>query len=125
MDIETAAQLMGMKPHREVREIVAVDGGHKVLTHDGRWTLITDDGEIAGDVPAPELVDQVDCPDEVTTEDVVDELAPAEGVPDGTKDEILGWVGDDPARAAAALEAERSRENPRSTLVAALEKVAG
>lgn len=123
MDIETAAQLMGMKPHREVREVVPVDGGHKVLTHDGQWTLIADDGGVSGPVPAPEVIEQMAYEDGVTAAEVVDELLLSDGVPDGTKDEVLAWVNDDPGKAAAALEVERGRENPRSTLMAALEKV--
>lgn len=47
-----------------------------------------------------------------------------DGVPDGTAVDVLGWVGDDPARAALALLAEQKREKPRTTLVANLEKVA-
>jgi hypothetical protein len=38
-------------------------------------------------------------------------------VPDGSISEILDWVGDDPDRAALALEAELDKESPRSTLV--------
>lgn len=45
------------------------------------------------------------------------------GVPDGSANDVLAWVGDDPARAALAVEAEQKRDKPRSTLVAALEKI--
>lgn len=38
---------------------------------------------------------------------------------------ILEWVGIDKERAAAALEAERQREEPRTSLIAKLEKIAG
>ena len=48
-----------------------------------------------------------------------------DGVPDGTAKDVLGWVGDDPARATLALQAENAREKPRSVLVATLQKVAG
>jgi hypothetical protein len=41
-------------------------------------------------------------------------------VPDGTVEAILAWVGDDPERAQAALEAERAGKN-RSTLISELE----
>lgn len=40
-----------------------------------------------------------------------------------TVDEILQRVGDDRDRAQAALEAEQGREQPRSTLIKALEKI--
>lgn len=42
--IEEYATRMGMKAYREVKEVVPVDGGHAVRTHDGRWTLVRDDG---------------------------------------------------------------------------------
>lgn len=38
-------------------------------------------------------------------------------VPDGSVDAVKDWVGDDPTRAAAALEVERARsQGPRSSL---------
>lgn len=43
--------------------------------------------------------------------------APAEEVPDGNVGDLLDWVDGDPDRAKRALEAERAREHPRSTLV--------
>jgi hypothetical protein len=43
---------------------------------------------------------------------------------DGTAAEVLAWVGDDLERAAVALEVERERDKPRSTLVKQLEKLA-
>ena len=50
-------------------------------------------------------------------------IEPADGaksdVPDGTKDEILDWVGDDPERAAAAYRAEESGKG-RKTVFEAL-----
>lgn len=46
-------------------------------------------------------------------------------VPDANKDDLLAWVGDDQDRAVRALAAEQERSGgPRSTVVAALEKVA-
>lgn len=52
--IETMAAAMGMKPHREVQEVVPVDDGHAVRTHDGQWTLVRDGG-VVGPCDAPEL----------------------------------------------------------------------
>lgn len=46
-------------------------------------------------------------------------------VPDGNAAEIEDWVGDDPARAAAALAAENGRDKPRRGLVTFLERVVG
>ena len=44
-------------------------------------------------------------------------------VPEGTAAEVLAWVGDDPARAQAALEAEEAGQQ-RSTLISKLETIA-
>lgn len=49
--------------------------------------------------------------------------AAAEPPPDGTVDAVKQWVGDDRARAEAALVAEHQREAPRTTLVTALQQV--
>jgi hypothetical protein len=40
----------------------------------------------------------------------------------GTRDRVLADVGDDPAAAAQALEAERRSPKPRTTLIAELER---
>lgn len=53
-DIERYAALMGMKPHSEVQQVVPVDDGHAVRTHDGQWTFVRDDGT-ATPCTAPEL----------------------------------------------------------------------
>ena len=50
---------------------------------------------------------------------------PAELDIDGTAADVLAWVGEDPERAAEALEAEQAKDKPRSTLVKQLEKLAG
>lgn len=44
-------------------------------------------------------------------------------VPEGTVNDVLDWVGDDPDRAQEALDAERSGQN-RTTLVSQLEAIA-
>lgn len=50
-DIERVARVMGMK-RTEVQEVVPVDDGHAVRTHDGQWTLVRDDGTMRpGDAP--------------------------------------------------------------------------
>jgi hypothetical protein len=46
-------------------------------------------------------------------------------VPDGTAQEVLGWVGDDAAKAAAALAAEQARPQPRKTLRSRLQALVG
>lgn len=47
---------------------------------------------------------------------------PSLGVPDGTIDEIMAWVGDDPGKALRALEAETVGK-ARKSLIATLEKI--
>ena len=37
-------------------------------------------------------------------------------VPAGTAPEVIDWIGDDPDRAQAALDAENQRDKPRSTV---------
>ena len=72
---------------------------------------------------APRKVSRVDA-EEVETggdqkEDVPVSLADA-----STGPQVLAWVGEDPARAREALEAEQEAEKPRSTLVKQLQKLA-
>ncbi|MFH8752942.1 hypothetical protein ACH4GK_17895 [Streptomyces rimosus] len=43
---------------------------------------------------------------------------------DGTADDILTWVGDDPDRADTAIAQETARDKPRSTLLKKLQKIA-
>lgn len=92
------------------------DGGRRVVTKDG---LFACDDHPAGaqlrqwvPVAKPVVVDE---PAEVTAE--------PEAVPDGTAEAVLSWVDDDPERALAAWEAEQARDKPRTTLLAALEKL--
>ncbi|MGI5408727.1 hypothetical protein ACQEV9_18275 [Streptomyces chartreusis] len=49
---------------------------------------------------------------------------PQELSPDAPVKEVLAWVGDDPDRASEALELEQAKDQPRSTLVKQLEKIA-
>lgn len=77
---------------------------------------VVPDGEFADHLRATgvPVVEQTD-----TTPDV-----DGDGVPDGTAKDVLGWVGNDPARAALALAAEGRRGAPRKALSAELEKLA-
>lgn len=45
-------------------------------------------------------------------------------VPDGTIEDLLNWAKDDPTKAFMALNAEVAKEQPRATLVEALETLA-
>jgi hypothetical protein len=49
--------------------------------------------------------------------------ASGEGVPSGTVDEVLAWVGDDTERAKQALDAEEESEKPRVSLMDSLESM--
>lgn len=66
------------------------------------------------------------CPTSVEVFDDAAEKPPADpdAIPDGTAADVLAWVSDDRDKAGKALEAELAKEKPRSTLVAALEKLA-
>src|SRR5258708_32610240 len=58
-DIERCAQLLGMR-RREIIEVVPVDGGDLVQTHDGSWTLIGADGELTFGVAGPTAAVEAD-----------------------------------------------------------------
>lgn len=52
--------------------------------------------------------------------------ADGDGPPvDGTIDQLMAWVGDDPDKADAALAAEQAKDKPRSTVVKRLAALAG
>lgn len=53
--------------------------------------------------------------------------APGDDMPpiDGTIGDLMAWVGDDPDRAARALEAEQAKDKPRSTFVKQLTAITG
>lgn len=75
---------------------------------------------------APVEIVEGELPPEPVEQDSVEEDATGGPhlVPGSTAAEILEWVGDDPARAQAALDAEQAREKPRVTLVGKLEPLA-
>jgi len=111
---------------------VATDGqGNRVLFAEGGlywYGAAPNDGlplfVPAGPAPGPAVVldpvvedGVVDAPDDRTVDHVLDGASIAD---------VVAWVGEDPARACAALDVERAKgEKARSTLVAALEKLAG
>jgi hypothetical protein len=125
-----AARALGVAPS-EVRDVEETQDGARVRMTNGAVRLVTPgDGVFAcDDHPAsahlrrwqePEPLEETEEP--VKVEDETTD--PTEGeVPDGTVEQVLGWVGDDQARAAQALTAEQARDRPRSTLVARLEEL--
>lgn len=94
------------------------------------WRQVGGDLSVAAAVPDP-TVGQLE-PAKVTSGGHLSP-PPPEGVTtlaslavlDGTAKEVVEWVGDDPARALAALQAEQAKgDDARSTLVAKLVKIA-
>lgn len=117
---EQAAKQMGMAL-REIVNVVELGDGHVVTTHDGVHTLLR---------PGQKPVRYTGPMSVTPVERVVEEKStPGEGqpgaVPDGTAEQVLEWVDDDPQRAMLALAAEQARAKPRAGLTAALEKVMG
>jgi hypothetical protein len=124
-----AARALGMKE----REIASIDelngGGWVVTTHDGQANELDADGLYVGPYVPPRL------PSTPATRSTPAVPAPAAseqppagggqggGVADGTEKEVLGWVGEDSDRAAAALAAEQAKDQPRKGLVGKLEQL--
>lgn len=70
-------------------------------------------------------IEKVEDPEDTGSETPAgDEDQQTEAPNDGTVPEVLENVGDDPEKAAEALEAEQSEEEPRKTLVEKLEPLA-
>jgi hypothetical protein len=80
--------------------------------------LATDD-----DLPAATKVDAAEPVQPSAAPPTAQAVQGGETPPDGTASNVLDWVGDNPARARQALEAEQRREKPRTTLVAALTRI--
>lgn len=81
-DIKRFAAVLGMKPQREVQEVVPVGDGHAVRTHDGQWTLVRADGQLVHGVAAPEPAVEVAHADDPDPEPVADgPQAPAKPAP--------------------------------------------
>lgn len=119
MDLAEAARRLSVAEH-EIHDVRPADGWwealhHDMASHEEAWR------------PIPRRPEEAVSDDQPERDSGV-EGSPESGsgeVPDGTRDDVLAWVGDDSDRAVAALEAEELRDQPRTTLVAALEKVIG
>ncbi|RPE27286.1 hypothetical protein [Kitasatospora cineracea] len=92
--------------------------------HDGEFARHLHDSGVHVDVlehdPTPEPAPAPGPDDEQPPAEQDDEDPPL----DGTIANLVAWVGDDPARAQAALVAEQAKDNPRDTAVKALTKIA-
>jgi hypothetical protein len=104
----------------ELRQGAEVDG--EIAAH--LWLTLAPVEIVDGEPPAPP------APVVPQTEDSGGGNGPDDGDPageppvDGTIDNLMTWVGDDPARARAALAAEQAKDNPRSTAVKRLTAIA-
>lgn len=110
MDSPEAAHMLGVA-ESEVVAVKAEAGWWHALHHDMASHVETW-RKVPGEPAMPD-------------DDPVSDPADSEAVPDGPAKDVLAWVGDDSDRAVAALEVEEARDQPRTTLVAALEKVVG
>jgi hypothetical protein len=132
---EAASRVMGMPPH-ELTCIEEVDGGYLIETHDGYLTLIRDDGSKQFGASRAELglADQPEPDYELDDDDQAQDVDlpvgyNAQGVPDGTAQDVMEWVHstDDEQetaeRAKVALRAESASGFPRKTLLAALRRI--
>lgn len=136
MDRAEAARRLSVAEH-EIVDVRPADGWwealhHDMASHEETWRpvpgrplasggIVTSSGLYLVGEQGPEDVEQPERDSGV-------EGSPESGfgeVPDGPAKDVLAWVGDDSDRAVAALEAEEARDQPRTTLVAALEKVIG
>lgn len=109
MDNPEAAHILGVA-EAEIVDVKSEAGWwhalhHDMASHDENWRKVAEDS-------APEFVLEPDP-------QPVDDQAALEG----TVADVLDWVGDDPVRAQAALDAEKAKDAPRSTLMASLEKL--
>lgn len=122
MSKDEAARILGIAEWEvvEVRDGAALV--HDSASHEETWRRLTS-AQPAGKLDATIRRTREDLAQLAEEFDAVGDLD-GDGVPDGTAAEVLAWVGDDPDKAGAALVAESARDKPRSTLIAALEKLA-
>lgn len=98
---------------------VKVVGAYLVHHNYAVWP-VADGQEVDGGL-ADEIVSQ-GLPCEILELDGAQDVD-GDGVPDGAASLVVNWVGDDPAKAQQAIDAENARERPRTTLLATLAKI--
>lgn len=110
-DEETAENLAYLETRGMLNEVNMVHqfrGGEPVATDPFPQPEVSARGQQGSSYPQP----------------VEPTAADPDAVLSGTVQEVLDWVGDDPARAQAALDAEEAKEEPRVTLLEKLEPIA-
>lgn len=125
MTREEAARVMGVSP-REVSRVEETSHGVVVVMSSGAHRIIRDDGFYGTDNhPGNKHLRRFDVPDADPEPEHAQRGTDSEAVhvPDGTVDEVLAWVGDDVGRALAALEHEKTRPQPRKSLIKRLEEL--
>lgn len=108
----------------DVAEGAEAEGDFAVfLAEGGAPVRILEDDRPEQDEPATDVQDPEveDVPPDANGHADEDGDAPDA---DATAADVVAWVGEDPDRAAQALEAEQAREKPRSTLIKQLSRIA-
>jgi hypothetical protein len=134
---EQAAQRLGMA-NREVVDVEEIEAGHVVTTHDGQRVLVTDEAVLAYTAAVASPAEPEGAAVVASEEDVAalharlqaaggDGQGGVEGqalvVPQGTTEQVMEWVGEDPAKASLALATEQAASSPRTGLIGRLEKL--
>jgi hypothetical protein len=124
-----AAAALGV-PEREVLEVEKAEAGQRVTTIDGVAYHVAKDGQVSYLANYPKDTFFPVHPSAAAVSAAAEEEGPAASddqggeVPDGPVGTVLAWVNRDMARAARALKVERAREQPRTSLVEQLERLA-
>lgn len=105
-----------------------LDGDLHEKTSEELRTILGGRGvELSGEIPKQDLLRMLGVPSGEPEEPASEPAPPppitTDGVPDGTVDDVLEWVGDDRDRAQQALDNELTRPTPRTTLVEPLEEL--
>lgn len=89
-------------------------GAEVLVDEDVARRLVASGAAVYSDEPG-----QIEQPVGITDDSTDEQIA------DATIDELLGYVGDDPARAGRVLAVEQAKDKPRKTLVEKLEEITG
>jgi hypothetical protein len=107
---------MGVEERFRADSLARAHVGPTLADHRERWGIEP--------APQPETAPGSVPGDDLPAADGDDEEQPRRLVPNGTMANVLNWVGADPTRAIAAIAAERTRDDPRTSLLRTLGKIA-